>query len=71
METNNAQCIKIIVDNLTLADIINGDAVLKNAKIIPAISRIMDRLETWMTNGWKTGDTENTTNQQTKCATQS
>ena len=52
--TDNAQCIKIIVDNQTLADIINGDAVLKIARIATAISRIMDRLEIWMNNGWST-----------------
>ena len=50
----NAQCIQIIVDNQTLADIINGDAILKNSKLIPIISRIMDRLEPWMNNGWNT-----------------
>lgn len=52
--TANTQCIKTIVDNQTLADIIHGDAVLKHAKIISAISRILNRLETWMNNGWST-----------------
>ena len=50
----NAQCIKIVVDNQTLADIVNGDAVLHNPKLIPAISRILDRFELWTAQGWHT-----------------
>ena len=53
--TPTAQCIRIVIDNQTLANIVNGDAVLTDTKLEPAIQRIIDRTHTWQDLGWHTG----------------
>ena len=55
--TNTIHCIRIVVDNQTLANIINGDAVLTDPTLQPAVSNIINRLHNWADRGWATPNT--------------